>query len=198
MAERNFPAGFDQVICPSSTASTSEVDPFSYASRSPGSHSSTSHSRSRVLNRIAFAFPVFSTDRFCAVIPTSSASIFNRIFRRASITSTFTTSGIARPRSNDQLLFFPHLRRHLHKPRDRHNDQPIPHQTQPASRLLVAGVHNHVRHQRPPKVQDTPQHARDPPIANLSGRFRRKDLTAGVVVQQPMELIAAIEDDSPT
>lgn len=113
-----------RAIHPFASLMTSEVVPVSYVSKSPGPHSSTSHSLSRVLNRMAFAFPVFSMDKFCAVIPTSSASVFDRIFRRASITSTLTTIGMARPRSNDHFLFFAHLRRDLHDPRDSYDAQP--------------------------------------------------------------------------
>ena len=71
-----------------------EADPCSYASKSPGSHSNATQRRSSVLKRMALARPVLSTDRFCAVIPTRSANVFRRIFRRASMTSMFTTMGI--------------------------------------------------------------------------------------------------------
>jgi len=44
----------------------------------------------RVEKRIAFAFPVFKIYKFCSVMPMASANSFERIFRFASITSTFT------------------------------------------------------------------------------------------------------------
>ena len=76
---------------------------FSNANRSPGWQSSTSQSFSSVPNRMAFALPVFNTERFCAVMPTSSASSFRRILRRASITSRFTTIGMWMLRSDHEF-----------------------------------------------------------------------------------------------
>jgi hypothetical protein len=49
---------------------------------------------SSVLNRMAFAFPVFSIERFAGVIPTFSDNSLSDIFRLAIITSKFTIIGI--------------------------------------------------------------------------------------------------------
>lgn len=61
---------------------------------SPGWHPSTSHIVSRVENRIALAFPVFSIERLAVVMPTLSASSLLRIFRFASITSRLMIMGM--------------------------------------------------------------------------------------------------------
>ncbi len=58
---------------------------------SPGWQSKTLQIASRVENRTAFALPVFSTERFAWVMPMRSASSPDEIFRRAIITSKFTT-----------------------------------------------------------------------------------------------------------
>lgn len=50
---------------------------------------------SNVLNRIAFAFPVLSIDKFERVKPTFYDSSFNDILLFAIITSTFTIIGMA-------------------------------------------------------------------------------------------------------
>lgn len=50
---------------------------------------------SKVLKRIAFAFPVFKIERLDNVKSTLSESSFNDIFRFAIITSKFTIIGIA-------------------------------------------------------------------------------------------------------
>ncbi len=50
---------------------------------------------SRVLNLIAFAFPVFKIERFERVSPTFSDSSLSDIFRFAIITSKFTMIGMA-------------------------------------------------------------------------------------------------------
>ena len=50
---------------------------------------------SKVLNRIAFASPVFNIERFDKVSPTLSDSSFSDILRFAIITSKFTMIGIA-------------------------------------------------------------------------------------------------------
>ena len=50
---------------------------------------------SNVLNRIAFAFPVFKIERLDNVKSTLSESSFSEIFRFAIITSKFTIIGIA-------------------------------------------------------------------------------------------------------
>jgi hypothetical protein len=62
---------------------------------SPGWQSSALHIASKVLKRIAFAFPVFKIERLDNVRTTLSESSFNEIFRLAIITSKFTIIGIA-------------------------------------------------------------------------------------------------------
>ncbi len=62
---------------------------------SPGWQFNTSHITSSVLNRMAFAFPVFRIERLDRVKPTFSESSFSDIFRFAIITSKFTIMGIA-------------------------------------------------------------------------------------------------------
>ena len=57
---------------------------------SPGWQSSTLQIASKVENRTALAFPVFSTDRFACVMPMRSANSPDDIFLRAIITSKFT------------------------------------------------------------------------------------------------------------
>jgi len=57
---------------------------------SPGWQSSALQIASKVLNLIAFAFPVFKIERFDKVSPTFSESSFSDIFRFAIITSKFT------------------------------------------------------------------------------------------------------------
>jgi hypothetical protein len=52
------------------------------------------HQASSVLNRMAFAFPVFRIERFAGVISTFSDSSFREIFLRAIITSKLTIIGI--------------------------------------------------------------------------------------------------------
>jgi len=64
------------------------------SNKSPGWQSSALQRDSSVLNRIAFAFPVLSMERFDNVKSTFSESSFNDIFRRAIITSRFTIIGI--------------------------------------------------------------------------------------------------------
>ena len=61
---------------------------------SPGWHSKTLQIASSVLNRTAFALPVFNIERFESVRSTFSESSFNDIFRFAIITSRFTIIGI--------------------------------------------------------------------------------------------------------
>jgi len=51
---------------------------------------------SKVLKRIAFAFPVFKIERFDNVKSTLSESSFREILRFAIITSKFTMIGIAK------------------------------------------------------------------------------------------------------
>ena len=62
---------------------------------SPGWQSNALQMASKVLKRIAFAFPVFKMERLESVKPTFSESSFNDIFRFAIITSKFTIIGIA-------------------------------------------------------------------------------------------------------
>ncbi len=66
-----------------------------YSSMSPGWHSNALQIASKVLNLIAFAFPVFSMERLDKVSPTLSESSFSDIFRFAITTSKFTTIAIA-------------------------------------------------------------------------------------------------------
>jgi hypothetical protein len=66
-----------------------------YSSISAGWQSKTLQIASRVLNRIAFAFPVLSMDRLARVMSTFSESSFKDIFRFAIITSRFTIIGMA-------------------------------------------------------------------------------------------------------
>lgn len=61
---------------------------------SPGWQSNTLHIVSKVLNRIAFAFPVFSMERLDKVNPTLSESSFSDILFLAITTSKFTTIAI--------------------------------------------------------------------------------------------------------
>ena len=61
---------------------------------SEGWQSKTLQMASKVLKRIAFAFPVFKIERFDKVNPTLSDSSFSDIFRFAIITSRFTMIGI--------------------------------------------------------------------------------------------------------
>ena len=61
-----------------------------YSKMSPGWQSSALQIASKVLNLIAFAFPVFKIERFDKVSPTFSESSFSDIFRFAIITSKFT------------------------------------------------------------------------------------------------------------
>lgn len=60
---------------------------FLYSSMSPGWHSSAVQIASSVENRIAFAFPFFSTEMLAIVMPTFSASSVTLIFRLANMTS---------------------------------------------------------------------------------------------------------------
>jgi hypothetical protein len=62
---------------------------------SPGWHSNTLQIVSKVLNRIAFAFPVFNMERLDKVNPTLSESSLSDIFRLAITTSRFTTIAIS-------------------------------------------------------------------------------------------------------
>jgi hypothetical protein len=57
---------------------------------SPGWQSSAAQSASSVLNRIAFALPVFKIDKLARVISTRAANSVRDILRRAIITSRFT------------------------------------------------------------------------------------------------------------
>lgn len=61
----------------------------------PGWHFSTLQMEFSVDSLIAFALPVFKTERFDALIPTSSESLFNFILRFASITSRLIIIAIA-------------------------------------------------------------------------------------------------------
>lgn len=62
---------------------------------SPGWQSKALQIASRVLNRIAFALPVFKIERLDNVKSTFAESSFREIFRFAIITSKFTMIGIA-------------------------------------------------------------------------------------------------------
>lgn len=62
---------------------------------SPGWQFNALQIDSKVLNRIAFPFPVFKIERLDNVNSTLSESSFNDIFRFAIITSKFTIIGIA-------------------------------------------------------------------------------------------------------
>ena len=66
-----------------------------YSRISPGWQSSALQIASKVLKRIAFAFPVFRIERFDNVRSTLSESSFSEIFRFAIITSKFTIIGMA-------------------------------------------------------------------------------------------------------
>ena len=62
---------------------------------SPGWQSNALQIASKVLKRIAFAFPVFKIERLDNVKSTLSESSFREIFRLAIMTSKFTIIGIA-------------------------------------------------------------------------------------------------------
>src|SRR6185503_20209484 len=64
-----------------------------YSRMSPGWQSSASQILSRVSKRTPLTLPDFSSETFCSVMPIRSASSFERILRRASITSRLTTIG---------------------------------------------------------------------------------------------------------
>ncbi len=66
-----------------------------YSRISAGWQSSALQIASKVLKRIAFAFPVFRIERFDNVRSTLSESSFSEIFRFAIITSKFTIIGMA-------------------------------------------------------------------------------------------------------
>lgn len=68
--------------------------PETYSRISPGWQFKASQMASKVLNRMAFAFPVFRIERFGRVMSTVSANSESDIFRLASITSKFTIMGI--------------------------------------------------------------------------------------------------------
>lgn len=68
---------------------------FTYSKMSLGWQSSALQIASKVLKRIAFAFPVFKIERLDKVKSTLSESSFREIFRFAIITSKFTIIGIA-------------------------------------------------------------------------------------------------------
>lgn len=61
---------------------------------SPGWQFSILHIASSVLNRMAFAFPVFRIDKFAGVIPTRSESSLSEILFFAISTSKFMMMGI--------------------------------------------------------------------------------------------------------
>src|SRR5690242_7485008 len=64
--------------------------------RSPGWHASAAQIFSSVANRTPFTCPDLSSERLASVMPTISASSFERILRRASITSRLTMMAITR------------------------------------------------------------------------------------------------------
>jgi hypothetical protein len=68
---------------------------FEYSNKSPGWQSRALQMDSRVLNRMAFALPVFKIERLASVKSTLEESSFNDILRFAIITSKFTMIGIA-------------------------------------------------------------------------------------------------------
>src|SRR5262245_44654344 len=86
---------------------------------SPGWHCSTAQIRSSVSKRTPFTLPDFSSETFCSVMPMRSASSFERIFRRASMTSRLTMIGIALP-SDDAGVLVRDTCRFAH---DRGNDE---------------------------------------------------------------------------
>ncbi len=67
---------------------------FTCSNKSAGWQSNALQMESRVLKRIAFAFPVFNIDKLASVNPTFSESSFKVIFRLAIITSKFTIIAI--------------------------------------------------------------------------------------------------------
>src|SRR5690606_1649890 len=77
------------------TMSGAFLSSFKYSKISPGWQSNALQITSSVLNRIAFAFPVFKIERLDSVRSTLSESSFSEIFRFAIITSKFTIMGIA-------------------------------------------------------------------------------------------------------
>lgn len=68
---------------------------------SPGWQSSTSHIDSKVVNRMAFALPLFRIDKFASVISIALASSFAVIFLSFKSLSRCMTTGML----NHQLLF---------------------------------------------------------------------------------------------
>src|SRR5690606_36605874 len=67
-----------------------------YSSRSPGWHPSTRQIASRVPKRTPLMWPCLSSDRLVSLMPIASASSFDFIPHRASITSRLTTISIRR------------------------------------------------------------------------------------------------------
>src|SRR5262249_29651762 len=66
-----------------------------YSRISPGCQASTAQMRSSVSKRTPLTLPDLSRETFCSVMPMRSASSFERILRRASMTSRLTTMGIS-------------------------------------------------------------------------------------------------------
>ena len=72
------------------------ISSVTYSKISPGWQFKALQIASKVLNRIAFAFPVFRIERLDNVRSTLSESSFRETFRFAIITSKFTMIGIAK------------------------------------------------------------------------------------------------------
>src|SRR4051812_14306983 len=85
---------------------------------SPGWQSSASQISASVSKRTPLTLPDFSSETFCSVIPMRSASSFERIFRRASMTSRLTVIGIAIP-SDEGRIFISDTGSFHHDPGDR-------------------------------------------------------------------------------
>src|SRR5262249_24589624 len=69
-----------------------------YSRISPGWQSSAAQIRSSVSKRTPLTLPDFNSDTFCSLMPICSASSFERVLRRASMTSRLTMMGMRSPR----------------------------------------------------------------------------------------------------
>src|SRR5829696_4932495 len=90
-----------------------------YSRMSPGWHSSTSQISPSVSKRTPLTLPDFSSETFCSVIPMRSASSFERILRRASMTSRLTMIGIAILTLDERCIFIGDAGGFHHDPGDR-------------------------------------------------------------------------------
>src|SRR5262249_8597953 len=88
---------------------------------SPGWQSSAAQMRSSVSKRTPLTLPDLSSDTFCSVMPMRSASSFERILRRASMTSRLTT--IAMVPSHDLRVVVGDLGRGLEDVGERQQEQ---------------------------------------------------------------------------